>query len=58
MSFKFRFVWVFERKVKGNVTYKGNYDDEKDEGYYEVSTINVGVVEKVIKEICVVYCIT
>ena len=58
MIFEFSFVWVFEWKVKGDVTNEGDYDNEKEKGENEVYSVNVRVVEEVVKEICVVYCIS
>ena len=58
MIFEFSFVWVFEWEVKGDVTNEGDYDDEKKKGKDKVYTVDVRVVEEVVKEICVVYCIS
>ena len=58
MSFEFSFVWVFEWEVKGDVTNEGDYDYKKEKGKSEVYSVDVRVVEEVVKEIGVVYCIS
>ena len=58
MSFEFSFVWVFEWEVKGDVINEGDYDYKKEKGESEVYSVDVRVVEEVVKEIGVVYCIS
>ena len=58
MSFEFSFVWVFEWEVKGDVTNEGDDDYKKEKGESEVYSVDVRVVEEVVKEIGVVYCIS